>query len=178
MSSLRSDFERFPARIDNKISSAVDHVGEASSTVQRPRAPRFRATFQASNTVNSGGYSRMNRCALDDHYHVHTSPMQSHSGSLQPLARKRSATYALGDSLNLPEEYTADGGTSKKGGDKVVMTGWLNKMSRLKTSKTRGHRQHRRFKLTAHSLEYDQLFQKVSYVRHSNISHVIATCML
>ena len=44
---------------------------------------------------------------------------------------------------------------------KVLMTGWLHKTTRLKTSKTRGHRQHRKFKLTAHSLEYSNLLQKV-----------------
>ena len=152
MSNLRSNLETSLVRIDSKTSSTVDRGGAASSRVQYSRAPRFRGhTF--TSAVNSGGYSRMNTCALD-------SSMQSHSQSLQPLARKRSATYALGDSLNdnLPEEYT-DG--SKTTGDKVVLTGWLYKMSRLKTSKTRGHRQHRRFRLTAHSLEYDQLFQKV-----------------
>lgn len=46
--------------------------------------------------------------------------------------------------------------------DKFVMTGWLHKTSRPKNSKTRGHRQHRKFKLTAHSLEYSNLLQKVA----------------
>ena len=155
MSNLRSDLQRFPARIDNRASSRVYHVEETTSTVQRPRAPRRGYTY---SFANSGGYSRMNTCALDDDYN-HTPPRQSHSASLQPLARKRSATYAPGDNVNLLVEYTDAGQTT--GDNAVVMTGWLYKMSRLKTSKARGHRQHRRFRLTAHSLEYDQLFQKV-----------------
>ena len=140
-------------RVDNRTSSRVDHVGEASSTRTVPRAPRRGYTY---SSANSGGYSRMNTYALDDDRY-HTPPRQSHSASLQPLARKRSATYSPGDNVNLPVEYT-DGQTGDKA---VVMTGWLHKTSRLKTSKARGHRQHRRFRLTAHSLEYDQLFQKV-----------------
>lgn len=140
----------------------MDHVGEASNTVQRPRAPRRGYTY---SSANSGGYSRMNTFALDeDHYHTPRPPSyrQSHSASLQPLARKRSATFSPGDNVNLSGEHTDHDTDGQTTGDKVVvMTGWLYKMSRPKTSKARGHRQHRRFRLTAHSLEYDQLFQKV-----------------
>ena len=82
--------------------------------------------------------------------------------------RKRSATYAVGDTLDdLQEEFTDEDPqqAAQSNKNKVVMTGWLYKTTRLKTSKTRGHqRQHRRFRLTAHSLEYDQLFQKVQYM--------------
>ena len=56
-------------------------------------------------------------------------------------------------------KLTADDSGSKE--DKALMTGWLYKTSRPRTSKARGHRQHRKFKLTAHSLEYSNLIQKV-----------------
>ena len=52
---------------------------------------------------------------------------------------------------------------SPEKGELVLMTGWLYKTNRLKDSKMRGHsRQHRRFRLTLHSLEYNHLLQTVS----------------
>ena len=75
--------------------------------------------------------------------------------------RKRHAT-SLTASLDLPGNSTdfSDSGENKVE-TKVLMTGWLHKTTRLKSSKTRGHRQHRKFKLTPHSLEYSNLLQKV-----------------
>ena len=64
------------------------------------------------------------------------------------------ATYSKAVSLDFVD------GESKRE-DKALMTGWLHKTSRLKTSKTRGHRQRRNFKLTTHSLEYSNLLQRV-----------------
>ena len=88
--------------------------------------------------------------------------------------RKRSATQSYGRSysIDLPgsdltksEDHT-DAGRMKpmKEKDKgFVMTGWLHKTSRPKNSKTRGHsRQRRKFRLTAHSLEYSHQLQKVA----------------
>ena len=68
-------------------------------------------------------------------------------------------------SLYLPAGRTnrdhSDGGQDKAE-DKVLMMGWLYKTSRLKTSKARAHQQHRKFKLTAHSLKYSHFnLQKV-----------------
>ena len=70
----------------------------------------------------------------------------------------KSLTLSL-DLERSPRDFF-DGGQSKVE-TKVLMTGWLHKTTRLKSSKTRGHRQHRKFKLTAHSLEYSNLLQKV-----------------
>ena len=78
-------------------------------------------------------------------------------------ARKRYAKSLTAASLDRTGN-SSDSGQSKVG-TKVLMSGWLHKTTRLKTSKTRGstrgHRQHRKFKLTAHSLEYSNLLQKV-----------------
>lgn len=59
-----------------------------------------------------------------------------------------------------------DSGTVKPEDKTTVKIGWLYKTSRPITSKgkagsTRGHRQHRKFKLTTHSLEYSHFLQKV-----------------
>ena len=80
--------------------------------------------------------------------------------------KNHSSKSTRGRSHSLPLELIVnsrdffDGGQSKVE-TKVLMTGWLHKTTRLKSSKTRGHRQHRKFKLTAHSLEYSNLLQKV-----------------
>ena len=78
--------------------------------------------------------------------------------------KRRRISYAPGTTLvldDLQEDGADDDDT--KIGDKAVMVGWLHKTSRHKTAKAaRSHRQYRRFRLTAHSLQYDQLFQKVS----------------
>jgi len=77
----------------------------------------------------------------------------------QPTGNRcRSSTYAPGDDL---PEYIGDDSAGRDKPVHVVMSGWLHKTTRLMTSKTRGHRHYRRFRLTAHSLEYSQLFQKV-----------------
>ena len=88
--------------------------------------------------------------------------MQPPRSSHLPATRRRSPTYAFGASLDdLPQQEFTDDKQTAAHRDKVVMAGWLYKTTRPKTSKTRGHRQHRQFRLTAHSLEYDQFFQKV-----------------
>ena len=81
--------------------------------------------------------------------------------------KNHSSQSTRGRSHSLPLELIVnsrdffDGGQSKVE-TKVLMTGWLHKTTRLKSSKIRGHRQHRKFKLTAHSLEYSNLLQKVA----------------
>ena len=74
--------------------------------------------------------------------------------------RKSSSLYLPGTIRDL-----SDGGPDKAE-DNVLMTGWLYKTSRLKTSKARAHRQRRKFKLTAHSLEYS----------HFNL-HKVCACL-
>ena len=72
------------------------------------------------------------------------------------VRQKSSSLYSPGRIRDL-----SDGGPDKAE-EKVLMTGWLYKTSRLKTSKARAHRQRRKFKLTAHSLEYSHFnLQKV-----------------
>ena len=75
------------------------------------------------------------------------------------MARQKSSSLYLSTSLD--DIDSIDKGPDKAK-DKVLMTGWLYKTSRLKTSKARGNRQHRKFKLNAHSLEYSHFLQKVS----------------
>ena len=90
--------------------------------------------------------------------------------SPQLTRRKRSTIQSYGRSYSLDSdrasdltrksEDSTDAGIKEK--DKDLMTGWLHKTSRLKNSKTKGHsRQHRMFRLTAHSLEYNHNLQKV-----------------
>lgn len=98
-------------------------------------------------------------------------PARLKSRSSKSDERTRRISYAPGTRLeDLQREEVADD-DSKPTGDKVVMTGWLRmyRTTRHKIIKTRGHRQHRRFRLTARSLEYDQLFQKVASYDHSYI---------
>ena len=164
----------------------LDHGGAAASsnTVQQyPSAPRFWRT--RGYTVNSAeGYSQMNtNFALDDHDYAST--QQSRDKPLhsllqrQPVARKRSASYAAGDFSNDEKDDHSHSLSQTTGADKVVMTGWLHKMNRPKTSKATGHRKHRRFRLTAHSLEYDHLFQtevQLSIINHTT-SRASSYCM-
>ena len=79
----------------------------------------------------------------------------------EPTRRRyaKSVTTASLDRTGNSRNFSDSG--KNKVGTKVLMSGWLHKTTRLKTSKTRGHRQHRKFKLTAHSLEYSNLLQKV-----------------
>ena len=165
MSGLQRDFETNLARVaDTRISSSVDHGGSAAGNnkVQQtdPRAPRFRRGY----SVNSESYSRVNTFALDNH--DYGSPQKSRyeprASLRQPVSRQRSATYTAGDFSTADEEDDNHSHSQTTGADRVVMTGWLYKMSRLQTSKATSHRQRRRFRLTAHSLECDQPFQKVA----------------
>ena len=75
-------------------------------------------------------------------------------------SRKRSTSLTASLDLTGNSRDFSDSGENQVE-TKVLMTGWLHKTTRLKTSKTRGHRQHRKFKLTPHSLEYSNLLQKV-----------------
>lgn len=93
----------------------------------------------------------------------HTPPTETHfTENLPKFTGKRRAT--LGASYRYADrtrDFTDNSIASVKIGDKVLMDGWLYKTSRQKDSKTRTHGQHRRFRLTAHSLEYSHMFQKV-----------------
>ena len=149
MSNLSNDIE---------ISSAgqirdqrVDH-GRAEERRSRSPVSRFRCRLHTFNVPTD---------TSTDHYIVQSvqPPLSSHS----PIMRKRSSTYAFGATLDdSPQQEFTDDNRQTAHRNKVVMAGWLYKTTRPKTSKTRGHRQHRQFRLTAHSLEYDQFFQKVA----------------
>ena len=98
---------------------------------------------------------------------LHTYSASTTSGS-RPTQRTRRKRHGVvkqrSSSLCLPRTLgdSDDGKSKAENKVEVVMTGWLYKTTRLKTSKTRAHRQHRKFKLTAHSLEYSNLLQKVA----------------
>ena len=83
-------------------------------------------------------------------------PQRSRKGRIGK--HRSSSLYSPRTGTKVTSDDVDDGGSKE---DKAVMTGWLYKTSRPKTSKARGHRQHRKFKLTAHSLEYSNLIQKV-----------------
>ena len=102
-------------------------------------------------------------------------PSPAPQPSPQPRTRRdRSATQSYGRYFSLDYGLHSDRGSDltksadstdagiKEEKDKVLMKGQLYKTSRLKNSKTRSHsRQHRHFRLTAHSLEYHHVLQKV-----------------
>ena len=98
--------------------------------------------------------------------HTYSASTDSCSRPTQRTRRKRPGVVKQkSSSLYLPSrtlEDTADGKSKAENKVEVIMSGWLHKTTRLKTSKTRAHRQHRKFKLTAHSLEYSNLLQKVA----------------
>lgn len=72
---------------------------------------------------------------------------------------KRYSSYSL-DQRRL--EATSTTGDDVDGQeDKDIISGWLYKTSHLINSNSKGHRQHRKFKLTTHSLEYCHLLHKV-----------------
>ena len=85
------------------------------------------------------------------------------------LATQKSSSLYLPTSHDHDDIDSIDSGANKAK-DKVLMTGWLYKTSLLKTSKARGNRQHRKFKLTSHSLEYSHFLQKVSNVTAKRIA--------
>lgn len=91
--------------------------------------------------------------------------LQQKRSIIQSYGRSHSLDLTALDRVpDLPksEDHT-DAGRMKEG---FLMTGWLHKTSRPKNSKTRGHsRQRRKFRLTAHSLEYSHQLQKVELYR-------------
>lgn len=128
----------------DEILTAVGHDGRRTtrSSCGSQRSWRRRHTFSVSQTI------KMPKDAMKTH-------------SPQP-ARKKYSTYdTQWDGSASLEDFTDDGIKSE---DKTLKAGWLYKTTRLKTSKT-GHRQYRRFRLTAHSLEYSHLLQKVCVFR-------------
>lgn len=123
-------------------------VGRGRTASIRSQTRRRRYTFSVDKSIDTPA-------------DYHTSLTKSAHSTQQPTEHRcRSNTYALGDDL---PEWISDDATAGRNNKSVVMvmSGWLHKTTRLKTSKTRGHRQYRRFRLTAHSLEYSLLFQKV-----------------
>ena len=150
MSNLSNDIETSP--LGHNQTLGHDRAGERRSRSLVSRFRRGRHTFNVPTNTST------------DHYTPQ--PVQPSHSSHSPVTRKRFATYAFGASLDdhLPQqdEFTDGDKQTATQRNKVVTAGWLYKTTRPKTSKTRGHRQHRQFRLTAHSLEYDQFFQKVS----------------
>lgn len=94
----------------------------------------------------------------------YSSPAESEQLLLPESTRRKSSAHSLDLCIQRRSMTVgADSTDYAKGEDKhTIMTGWLYKTSRIKNSKSRGHRQHRRFRLTTHSLEYSHLLQKVS----------------
>ena len=92
------------------------------------------------------------------------------------LAAQRSSSLYLPTSLDHDDIDSIDSGADKAK-DKILMTGWLYKTSLLKTSKARGNRQPRKFKLTSHSLEYSHFLQKVSHVTAKRIAQYTDTSL-
>ena len=77
-------------------------------------------------------------------------------------------TRSLGPSSSRPRRKS-EGAAIEQPDKEIVREGWLHKITRTKiTSDLRKvqheHRQHRRFQLTEHSLEYSQLLQRVCHV--------------
>ena len=148
MSNLSNDTEISPAGHNQTLGN--DRAGGRRSRSLVSRFRHGRHTLNVPTNTSTDYYTPL--------------PVQPSHSSHSPATRKRSATYALGASLDDPQqdEFTDGNKQTATQRNKVVMAGWLYKTTRPKTSKTRGHRQHRQFRLTAHSLEYDQFFQKVS----------------
>lgn len=138
-------------RIDDETPSMEGRRGRTSNRLRyQPRTQsRRRHTFSISKS-------------MDEQLVDHSYTLLKHSPKSK---RKRSITqplYAKSVSLDIAGDSTEDFVDSGRNiEDKDLKTGWLYKTSRLKTSKTRGHRQHRKFKLTAHSLGYSNLLQQV-----------------
>ena len=128
--------------IDNQIlgekPSTIDHHSRAATN--RSRFSRLRAVHTIDNVADRP-----------------VGPLPWNTAEKRP----RCMSYAPGTPLILDRDLHTNDDT-KRTEDKAVMIGWLHKTTRHRTTKTRGHRQHRRFRLTAHALEYDQLFQKVA----------------
>lgn len=80
----------------------------------------------------------------------------------------KSATLSSLDTA-LDRRRKSEGEALEQADNEVVYQGMLHKITRIKITSDlrRGqheHRQHRRFKLTEHSLEYSQLLQRVCHV--------------
>ena len=150
---------------DIEISSAAGQTSnETLNTVGHDRATERRSRSLLSR-IRPRRHSLIVPIdtAPTDH-HFAPLPVHPPHSSRSPVTRRKSPTHAFGVSLDyipLQQEFTDDNRQTAHR-NKVVMAGWLHKTTRPKTSKTRGHRQHRQFRLTPHSLEYDQFFQKVA----------------
>ena len=143
-------------RIDDETPTVVGTAGGRTGSQRwytNSRRRRRPKTFSVDSTTGSPS----NR---------YTSPRKEHLPPARFTRRKAGIVRQKTSSLYISAERTArdhhtDGGPDKVE-EKVLMTGWLYKTSRLKTSKARAHQQHRKFKLTAHSLEYSHFnLQKV-----------------
>lgn len=144
MTSLHNDvFEEIGiSRIhDGTPAETIGRYGNRPALSPKKRRHTYAVSFGANKTIDTSG----------DRY----TPLNAHSSQF-------GRTYSSHSLDDLPQR---PGGTDDVDDEnnKVIMTGWLYKTSRLKNSKTRSNR--RRFRLTAHSLEYCHLLQTVlSYV--------------
>ena len=139
-------------RIEDDTPSADDHGRTTSCNwLQHSRSPRMH-TFSARTDT------------LDEAEAYEKARVPRQRTQRKRIVKQRSSSLYV-QRINHPRANSVDGTDEddaiKAVEDKAVMTGWLYKTTRLKTSKTRGHRQHRKFKLTTHSLEYSNLLQKV-----------------
>ena len=139
-------------RIDDDTPSADDHDRTASCNwLRHSRSPRMHTFSARTGTLDAA--------PADRKAHL---PRRTQRKRI--VKQRSSSLYVRGTDRPRVNPMAMDDNDDDDGvqaTDKAVMTGWLYKTSRLKTSKTRGHRQHRKFKLTPHSLEYSNLLQKV-----------------
>ena len=159
-----NDIETCPIDDETPSLTAVGKGGRTAGSQRwytNSRRQRRPKTFSVDSTLESPS----NR---------YTSSRKEHLPATRYTRRKAGIVRQKSSSLYLPDAGRtrdhSDGGPDKAE-DKVLMTGWLYKTSRLKTSKARAHRQHRKFKLTAHSLEYSHFnLQKVCELKATAIA--------
>ena len=137
-------------RINDDTPSADDHGRITSCNwLRHSSSPRMRTFSARTETLDAAPVDRK-------------SHLPRRTQRKRIVKQRSSSLYVKG--TDRPRANSMDDNDDDdriQAAEKAVMTGWLYKTSRLKTSKTRGHRQHRKFKLTAHSLEYSNLLQKV-----------------
>ena len=140
-------------RIDDDTPSADDHGRTTSCNwLHHSRSPRMH-TFSARTDTLDEAKLADEKARIPRQRTQRKRIVKQRSSSLYV----QGTNHLKGNSVDGNDEDDA----IKAAEDKAVMTGWLYKTTRLKTSKTRGQRQHRKFKLTTHSLEYSNLLQKV-----------------
>jgi len=140
------------SRVDVGQVDDSDHIDDSAPTAASSNARRVREGFRRYSFSRLVSIKkRLNRTQERDAANELTLPARDDSWD------SRSAT----DGTDLAQSHR-----EKAQKDNVVLSGWLHKTSRPKWTDGMArmpheHRQHRRFKLTEHSLEYNHLLQRV-----------------